>query len=171
MFTGFVAVIIVLIIIAGIIAVKALGTGGATYAAEVKKVQELISRMKGEAKFYYLAHDESYDGFNIEYYKNYHFAENNIGSNDNMVACSETVTTDCWEGMPVNADNVEDPYNGYYINLGGTAGDQIRIIAASLGGGGSAGIYIVKKKPTTVPEEYTFMLERALANDPSYFGG
>lgn len=171
MFTGFVAVIILLIVIAGIIAVKALSTGGATYAAEVKKVQELISRMKGEAKFYYLANNESYSGFSIDYYKKYHFAEKNIGSGDNMVACSDTVTTNCWEGMPVNADNVSSPYNGSYINLGGTAGDQIRIIAASLGGGTSAGIYIVKKKPSTVPEEYTFMLERALANDPSYFGG
>jgi len=176
MFVGFIAVIVILLIIVGLMSTGAIsGSKNSNYIAEAKKVQAMLSNMNNEGSFYYSQASETFSGIDMNYFVRTRFAPTL------MVTNNPGMNEDDWDGWPtidtgeeLDADNdgiLDSPYTGAYIKLGGTPGDQMRVIVTPINNGNQAGIFILKKKENTIPEEYIKILEATLANDPSYIGG
>lgn len=166
MFVGFIAVIVILLVIVTLMASGALsGSDNSLYTAEAKKVHALFSQLLGESKFYYSGNDESYLGIGMDYFMEHNFAGKSMITNSNMAAAD-------WEGWPTGVDGgFADPYTGPYIKIGGTAGDEMRVVVSSINDGRAAVFFLLKKVGNTIPEEFTITLERALSADSNYIGG
>lgn len=166
MFVGFIAVVVILLVIVTLMASGALSSSdNSLYTAEAKKTHALFSQLQAESKFYYSANNESYLGIGMDYFMQHNFAGQQMIPSGNMVASE-------WEGWPTGVDGgFPDPYTGPYIAIGGTAGDDMRIVASSINNGKAAVFFLLKKVGTTVPQEYTITLEKALAADSNYIGG
>lgn len=166
MFVGFIAVVIILLVIVLLMASGALSSSdNSLYTTEAKKVHALFSQLQGESKFYYSGNNETYLGIGMDYFMNHDFAGQNMIASGNMASAD-------WEGWPTGVDGgFADPYTGPYIQVGGTAGDDMRIVASSINNGKAAVFFLLKKVGTTVPEQYTITLEKALAVDSNYIGG
>jgi hypothetical protein len=176
MFVGFIAVVVILLVIVGLMATGSLGNSqNSSYITEAKKVHTLFSNLHAESKFYYIEGGESFSGINMDYFVRTDFAKSN------MIINNPGMNEADWEGWPTvdvgsdqdaNGDGVLDsPYTGPYLKLGGTAGEDFRIIVTSINDGTHAGFFLLKKVGTTVPPEYIKILEKTLAADPSYIGG
>jgi len=176
MFVGFIAVVVILLIIVGLMSTGSLsGSQNSNYIAEAKKVQALLSNVASEGSFYYTQGDESFSGIDMNYYANSNFAPTLL------VTDNPGMNEADWEGWPtidknerLDADGdgiLDSPYTEPYIKLGGTAGDQMRIIVTPINDGKQAGIFLLKKKNNTLPADYVRILEQTLANDPAYIGG
>ena len=176
MFVGFIAVVVILLIIVGLMSTGSLsGSKNSNYIAEAKKVQAMLSNINNEGSFFYSKKNETFSGIDMDYFVDSKFAPNY------MVTDNPGMNEDDWDGWPTidqgealdaNDDGVLDsPYTGAYIKLNGTPGDQMRIIVTPINNGKQAGVFILKKKVNTIPEEYVKILESTLANDPSYIGG
>lgn len=166
MFVGFIAVVVILLVIVALMSSGALsGSDKAQYMTEAKKVHALFSQLQGESKFYYSQANESYTGISMDYFLMHDFAKGLMVPNSNMVSAD-------WEGWPAAADGgFPDPYTGPYIKLGGPAGDDLRVVVTSINNGQSAAFHILKKKGTTVDSSYLMILEKTLAADQNYIGG
>lgn len=165
MLIGFIVVVVILVIIGGVMAVQ--GTSGssknAVYVTEAKKVQQLISHIKGEAQFYFLR-GNTYLGVGVEYLKEVEFVGPQLVETSNMSSAD-------WIGWPQADGGFPDPYFGPYISVGGPAKDNLRIIITSLSSGEAMGIYILRKKDATIDPVYTKILEKVLGEDANYIGG
>jgi hypothetical protein len=167
MLIGFIAIIVILLVIIGVMSTGTNSEGNAgKYATEVKKVQTLISNMKNEAKFYYLKTD-SFKDISMKYYKDIGFADNVMVNSED--ADHEDMNSNDWDGWP--SSGITDPYTGSYIKLGGTAKDDIRLVIVPLSKNKAFGIYVLKRKTADIPEGYLSMLEKVLSADSSYIGG
>lgn len=170
MFVGFIAVIVILLVIVGLMSSGVLGgSQNSSYITEAKKAHSLLSSMRGESKFYY-AKGETFEGIGMDYYQANKFG----GSQMKTDAGIGGMNSADWDGWPTTSDNggvFPDPYNGYYMTLGGTAGDDYRIIVTAVNEGRNASFFILKRKGTTTPEVFGKILEKTLSSDPSYIGG
>jgi hypothetical protein len=166
MFIGFIAVVIILLVIVALMATGVFsGADTAEYMTQAKKVHALMSQVEGESKFYYAQNDQSYSGISMDYFLAHDVAKGQMVPSGNMASAD-------WDGWPAAADvPLADPYTGPYIPLGGPAGDQMRIIAVSINNGQSVAFHILKLKANTVDPIYLKILEKALASDPNYIGG
>lgn len=176
MFAGFIAAIVVLLMVVSLMMV---GSGdnsdSGKYNVEAKKVQSLLSAMRDESKFYSLSQHGSYKGITMNYFADNEFAKNAI--------MYDSIDKDDWEGYPeftvggsldpVNEGDTAFPdvYNYPSIKLGGTAGDNMRVIVGSVDNGKNAVFFIVKKKNVEIPELYLRTLEKSLSADSNYIGG
>lgn len=176
MFAGFIAAIVVLLIV---VALMISGSGdnndSSKYNVEAKKVQALISAMRDESKFYSLSQHGSYKGITMNYFADNEFAKGAI--------VNDSINKNDWEGYPEftvggsldpiseNDTTFPDVYNYPSIKLGGTAGDNMRIIVGSVDNGKNAVFFIVKKKDVEIPELYLRTLEKSLSSDSNYIGG
>lgn len=176
MFVGFIAVIIILLVV---VALMAIGSGDSSdsskYNVEAKKVHALLSVMRDESKFYSLSQQGSYKGITMNYFADNEFAKGAI--------MYDSINKDDWEGYPeftvggsldpINESDTAFPdvYNYPSIKLGGTAGDNMRIIVGSVDNGRNATFFIVKRKNTEIPELYIKTLEKSLSADSNYIGG
>ena len=167
MFVGFIAVVVILLIIVGLMSTGALSSGSnADYLTEAKKVQALLSNVEGEAKFYSIEGDYSFKNLDMDYFTRVRFAPSN------MVTANPGMSSADWEGWPTSADGgFPDPYTGPYLKIGGYAGDQIRLVVAPINNGQHAGVFILKQKVNTLDPDYVKILETTLAADPEYIGG
>lgn len=168
MFVGFIAVVVILLVIVGFMSSGALNGGAdtAAYTTEVKKIHALFSQIQGESKFYYSGNNESYSNISMQYFLDHKFAGSQMIPSGSMASAD-------WDGWPAAADagSFADPYLGPYIKVGGPAGDQMRIVVVPINNGKSAAFHILKKKVNTIPSQYVILLERTLASDPNYIGG
>lgn len=166
MFVGFIAVVVILLVIVGLMTSGVLsGSDNSKYMTEAKKVHSMFSHLQGEANFYYAANSESYLGIDMNYYLKHKFAGSQMIPTSNMAQAD-------WEGWPTNVDGgFPATYTGPYISVGGTAGDEIRLIVTSTNNGKSAAFHVLKKKVNVIPESYLKVLEKTLAGDPNYIGG
>lgn len=164
MFVGFIAVIVILLVV---VATMSLGSKGpedaAKYMTEAKNVQSLASHIRNETQFYYVKNN-TFTGIGVDYFATNKFAQNKIVATSNMASAD-------WEGWPAAEVGLADPYTGPYIAVGGTAGDNVRFIVTSLNGGNSVGLYMLKNKAATIPPAYLKALEQAMAQDQAYIGG
>lgn len=176
MFIGFIAVIIVLLIVVALMAVGSGDSGDSSkYNVEAKKVHALLSIMRDESKFYSLSQHGSYKGITMNYFADNEFAKGAI--------MRDSIKKAEWDGYPefitggsldpINEGDTTfpDTYNYPSIKLGGTAGDDMRIIVGSVDNGKNAVFFIVKKKGVEIPELYLRSLEKNLAADSNYIGG
>ncbi len=176
MFAGFIAAIVVLLMVVSLMMV---GSGdnsdSGKYNVEAKKVQSLLSAMRDESKFYSLSQHGSYKGITMNYFADNEFAKSAI--------MYDSIDKDDWEGYPeftvggsldpINEGDATFPnvYNYPSIKLGGTAGDNMRVIVGSVDNGKNAVFFIVKKKDVEIPELYLRTLEKSLSADTNYIGG
>lgn len=176
MFAGFIAAIVVLFIV---VALMISGSGdnndSSKYNVEAKKVQTLLSTIRDESKFYSLSQHGSYKGITTNYFSDNEFAKGAI--------VYDSINKNDWEGYPeftvggsldpINEGDTTFPdvYNYPSIKLGGTAGDNMRIIVGSVDNGKNAVFFIVKKKGVEIPELYLRTLEKSLSADSNYIGG
>ena len=176
MFAGFIAAIVVLLMVVSLMMV---GSGdnsdSSKYNVEAKKVQTLLSAMRDESKFYSLSQHGSYKGITMNYFADNEFAKGAI--------MYDSIDKDDWEGYPEftlggSLDPISesdtafpDVYNYPSIKLGGAAGDNMRIIVGSVDNGKNAVFFIVKRKNTEIPELYLRTLEKSLSADSNYIGG
>lgn len=168
MFVGFIAVVVILLVIVGLMSSGALNSGAdtAAYTTEVKKTHALFSQIQDESKFYYAANNESYKDISMEYFKSHKFGGAQMVASGNMSSAD-------WSGWPAAADpgSFADPYLGPYIKVGGPAGDQMRIVVVPINNGQSAAFHVLRKTVNTIPSEFVILLEKTLASDPNYIGG
>jgi len=175
MFIGSMAVVVILLIVIGLMSSGSLsGSTNSSYITEAKKVQALMSNLGSEGLYYYTQGNESFSGIDMKYFLRSRFAPELMVPTSNM-------DKDDWDGWPtidkgeeLDADNdgeLDSPYTGPYIKLGGTAGDEMRIIVTPIDNGKHAGLFLLKKKENSIPEDYVNILEKTLANDPAYVGG
>lgn len=176
MFAGFIAAIVVLLMVVSLMMV---GSGdnsdSSKYNVEAKKVQSLLSAMRDESKFYSLSQHGSYKGITMNYFADNEFAKSAI--------MYDSIDKDDWEGYPeftvggsldpINEGDTAFPdvYNYPSIKLGGTAGDNMRVIVGSVDNGKNAVFFVVKKKDAEIPELYLRTLEKSLSADSNYIGG
>jgi len=176
MFVGFIAVVVILLIIVGLMSTQSLsGSQNSNYIAEAKKAQAMLSNLANEGSFYYSQADESFSGIDMNYFVHGRFAPKL------MVTDNPGMDQDNWDGWPtidtgeaLDADNdgvLDSPYTGAYIKIGGTANDQMRVIVTPINNGKQAGIFILKKKDNTLPTEFVKIFESVMANDSTYIGG
>lgn len=168
MLVGFIAVVVILLVIIGIMAVNGTqGDDGGRYAAEATKAAALISNLRDEGKFYY-TRGETFNGISMKYFEDIGFAEHQMVSElDNTGMSSND-----WVGWP--ASGLDDPYTGPYLPLNGPVGDNMRLVVVPLNKGQAFGIYLLKKANATDAEldpKYLKVLERTLAKDSGYVGG
>lgn len=176
MFAGFIAAIVVLLIIVALMITGSTDDSDSSkYNVEAKKVQTLLSAMRDESKFYSLSQHGSYKGITMNYFADNEFAKNAI--------MYDSIDKDDWEGYPeftvggsldpINEGDTTFPgvYNYPSIKLGGTAGDNMRVIVGSVDNGKNAVFFIVKKKDVEIPELYLRTLEKSLSADTNYIGG
>lgn len=168
MIIGIIAlIVIILVIVALIVNGGTSGTDKSVFIAEAKKVHTLLSQLSNESKFYYTANRGSYKDIGMDYFLKHDFAGQNMKVSGNMVKSE-------WDGWPEGVDgSFPNVYTGPYIQLGGTAGSDMRILASSINDGRAAVFFIVKKNTSDVdiPIEFKIALERALSSDSSYIGG
>lgn len=163
MFIGFIAVVIILLVIVALMASGVFsGTKNSQYLTEAKKVHALLGHLKNESKFYY-SKNETFSGISMNYFNNYDFAA------DLMVY--EELDSTKWDGWPVTDDAFPAIYTGPSIKIGGSAGDDMRILVAPINSGKNAGFFLIKKKDSSVSPVFTKIIERTLAGDPAYIGG
>ena len=176
MFIGFIAVIVILLIIVGFMATGGVsGSDNSTYITEAKKAQALISNLGSETSYYYIG-NETFNDLDMNYFVSHNFAPNLV------VTDNPGMAKDDWDGWPDSIDSskgldadgdneLDDNYSGPYIKLGGSAGTQIRLIVGPVNGGNNAGIFILKKKDNTLDPNFVKILENTLSTDPTYIGG
>ena len=168
MFVGFIAVVVILLVIVGLMAISGTkNSQNSNYITEAKKVHAMLSNLEAESK-YYLARSENNDfaGIDTNYLVEANFAPSH------MVVNNPGMNSADWSGWPTGVDGgFPDPYTGPYLKIGGTAGDDMRIVIAPINNGKNMGIFIMKKKVNNIPPEYTKILEKELANDANYIGG
>ena len=163
MFVGFIAVVVILLVIVGLMSSGGNQTqDGARYITEAKKVKTVTHLMSGEAKFYYVR-NETFLGLTMDYFKDTEFAAEKFVPTSNM-------SSDDWSGWPTADGGFPDPYTGGYIKVGGPAGDDLRIIATSINDGKNLAIYLVKRKDNNIDPTYLQILEKTLASDPNFVG-
>lgn len=177
MFVGFIAVVVILLVIVGLMATGTLGgSQNSSYITEAKKTHTMVSNMNGESKFYYVQAGETFLGLNMDYFVRANFAP------QNLVTTNPGMNSADWSGWPtsldadskydVNNDGVLDsPYTGPYLKVGGVAGDDLRIIAHSISDGNYVGFHLLKKNGSSLSDDYIKILEKQLASDPEYVGG
>lgn len=164
MFVGFIVVVVILVVVVGLMSTGSTdASSNGAYVTEAKKVQALLSTVEAESQFYYVR-NETFTNIGVEYLAEVDFASGQLQATSNMAKVD-------WIGWPVADGGFPDPYTGPYIAIGGTAGDDIRLIITSIGNGKNVGIYLVKRKISDIPIEYTTILERILTDNPSYIGG
>ncbi len=165
MLVGFIAVIVILLVIIGLFSSNLLSSNskGAQYVTEAQKVNIMLSNMNGQAKFYYGGHG-SYKDISVQYFKDIGFKEAKIVNQDP----SGSMDSDHWENWPTG---VTSPYTGPYIELGGSAGGQLRILVVPQNDDQNAGFFILKEKANTLDPTFLKILERTLAGDSAYIGG
>lgn len=160
MFIGFIAVVIILLVIVVLMSTGTLsGTQNSQYITESKKVVALLSHLKNESKFYY-SKNETFEGIDMSYFDQHNFASD--------LMKYDTLTDTEWSGWPIQ---VASPYTGPSIAIGGTAGDNIRIIVASDNNGQNAGFYMIKRISNPVNPDFNKVLEKTLSEDTTYIGG
>ncbi len=163
MFVGFIAVIVILLVIVGLMSTGALNSDSNSYITEVKKIQEQLSIMKSETKFYYVGAD-SFTGLNADYYKNIKFGY--------VVDTHPPLNSADWSGWPTGVDTpLADPYTGPYITFEGIAKDNVIAIPLSVNNGEAASIFIMIRNNSNLPISYKKLLEKTLATDQAYIGG
>ena len=177
MFVGFIAVVVILMVIVGLMSVGALsGSNNSTFIAEAKKAHEMISNMNGEAKFYYVGASETFTGMDTDYFIRANFAPSHLVVSNPGMAMAD------WEGWPsiidlgskydVNNDGILDsPYIGSYVRIGGIAGDDLRILSHSINNGNNVGFFLLKKKNSSVDPKFIKILEKEMSSDSEYIGG
>lgn len=165
MLIGILVLVVLILVIVTVMSSSSLSdkNGGSKYIAEAKKVAVMMNDLKGAAQFYY-TNNESYAGIDMNYFKGIHFYDTNMVDQDP----SGQMIKDNWTNWP---PNLEDPYTGPYLELGGTPGDQMRIIVAPIGEGETMGVYLMKNINSTFDPQYSVVLEKVLSTDPDYLGG
>lgn len=159
MLVGFILVIIVLLVVVGLFSSGVLKTeDGSKYIADATKVSTVISDLESSAKFYTI--NGSYDGIKGDYLKESDFHPELLEEG--------TLNSDDWENWPVD---LASPYTGTYVNVGGPAGDDMKILLVPLNNGESAGIYLIKRKNNSIDPRYLKVLERILAKNSKYIAG
>lgn len=177
MFVGFIAVVVILMVIVGLMSTGALSSSNnSTFISEAKKAHEMISNMNGEAKFYYVGASETFTGIDTDYFVRANFAPSHlVVSNPGMIMAD-------WEGWPstidpggkydLNNDGILDsPYTGAYVKVGGIAGDDLRILSHSLNDGNNVGFFLLKRKNNTIDPKFIKILEKEMASDSEFIGG
>ena len=169
MFVGFIAVIVIILVIVVLMSTGALsGADSSKYVTEAKKTHALFSLLQGESKFYYSGNNESYLDIGMDYFMEHDFAGKQMKASGSMASAD-------WEGWPTNVDGAfPDPYTGPYIEVGGTAGDNMRIIGTSINDGKAAVFFLLKNTNATeaqLPDKFMKTLERTLSADSNYICG
>ena len=176
MFVGFIAVVVILLIIVAIMSTGTL-TGGdeSKYIAEAKKVNILVSNIKAESNFYYVGHNQSFIGIDMSYFDDVGF-DKALMQTDGLLAAE-------WKG--ISSDIAAGTTT---MCLGGSAGCDMRIVVTGdTSGGNDANLLIIKLigidkvNNTTgavgadtiidnVPAVFTKVLEKELSNDQEWIG-
>jgi len=164
MLTNLVVMAVAIVIMSGIMYVVNTNHNKAgVYAAQVKNTVAMMSNLENATKFYYINKD-SYNGLTMDYYKDFGVNKQNYVEQ----ADGESMSSDDWDGFPAD---LPDPYTGPYMEVGGPAHDEMRVVVLPLDNGQSFGIYLLKKKENSVPAEFTKMLEKTLATTTDFVGG
>ena len=170
MFIGFIAVLIILLVIVGFMMSGVLSSSqSGQYMTEAEKVHSLLNQASNITKFYYVK-DETYSGLTMDFFIKNKFNQNNIVVTDPNGGMNSAD----WDGWPSTSDNggvFPDPYTGPYIVVNGTAGTDVRIIVSPINNGQNAGFFIVKKKSSSIDPVFFKILEKSLSKDPLYIGG
>lgn len=172
MLVGFIAVIVILLVIVALFS----GSGtsakdsGARYITEAKKVGAMLYHMKNESQFYY-SRAESYNGIGMDYFSDIEFQRDLMVQTDPNGPMLKA-DWENWPSLTVFPDN----YTGPYIELVGAGASEMRIIVAPLNSGKNMGIYIMKKiwanpSDTKLDPIFPQILEKVLSSDPDYIGG
>jgi hypothetical protein len=172
MFVGFVAVIVVILIIIAIMSSGDSGKeDGAKYITEAQKVKVLMSTIKAEAQFYYSGHGESFKGISFDYFKD--IAKLGKGSPDSFG--NEVMKSEEWLG--VDTTDPENTTSTPFFRLGGSAGDNMRLIIAPIASNLGFTVKIVGKDADQdgnvdgVPKQFLTILEKVMSEDSEYLGG
>lgn len=157
LYVFFISIIMILLIMGYMV------TGGsnsrvASYSTEAAKAGALIADLETQIQFYY-TDSESYEGFDNQFLADggFHTERTNDGVMNKVD----------WENWPVG---LATPYNGSYLYLGGTAGENMRILTKSIDNGKAVGVYLLKNKNVVIDSSYTTLLEKSLSNKFSFIG-
>lgn len=167
MLIGFIVLIVFLLVIVGLMSSSSLSndSSGTKYITEAKKIQVMLSNMENESQFYF-ARDETFNGIGIKYYENIGFHPELIVPQDP----SGSMSKNDWENWP-DETYFPSPYSGPYIELKGSAAKDLRVVISPLNNGNNMGIYILKRKGSTVDPVFLKTLEKVLSSDSNYIGG
>jgi len=128
MFIGFIAIIIVLLIIVAAMSTGSTSENKGTYQVEATKTATMISDLKNESKFYFAKYnnqDISAPGFTgesiMEYLVNTDFHKNKMRNQNS----AETMLKSDWLGLT-------NDYTGPYLIASGPAEDKIRFISVPI---------------------------------------
>jgi len=172
MLVGFIAVIVILLVIVGFMSSDGTGSkdGGARFITEAKKIAAMMSHMENESQFYY-ARVESYAGIGMDYFEDVEFQKDLMVHTDP----DGPMLKEDWENWP-DETVFPSPYTGPYIELRGPAAGEMRIIVAPLNNGQNMGIFIIKRifdnpEDSAIDPAFPKVLEKVLSFDPDYIGG
>jgi len=160
MLVGFIAVIIILLVIVGLFSSGTLNDkgGAGKYQTDATKALTVVGDLESSVRFYKINGD--YSTLTMDYFRDSNFHPELIESG--------TMASEDWDNWPIG---LPDPYTGDYIKLGGPAGDEMRLIVVPIDNGEGASIYLMKKKVNNIDPQYLKILEKTLAKNDKYVGG